>query len=68
MEKEKAMYNVVMRTPECLVIDDFLPEEAQDKILNQVQVDEWEQTQGDDKFWHYTDGANYKNQKRWQGK
>ena len=51
MEKEKAMYNVVMRTPECLVIDDFLPEEAQDKILNQVQVDEWEQTQGDDKFW-----------------
>ena len=43
-------------------------EEAQDKILNQVQVDEWEQTQGDDKFWHYTDGANYKNQKRWQGK
>ena len=67
-EKEKAMYNVVMRTPECLVVDDFLPLDIRDKILNQVQVDEWQQTKGDDKFWHYTDGPNYKNQKRWQSK
>lgn len=59
------MYNIVMNTPEALVIDDFLPQDIWDKIWNQVQVDKWSQTGADDKFWHYTDGANYKNNKRW---
>ena len=54
MEKEKTMYNVVMRTPECLVVDDFLPLDIRDKILNQVQVDEWQQTKGDENFFHRT--------------
>ena len=59
------MYNIVLNTPEVIVIDDFLPEEIQDRILNQVQVDKWQSTLVDDKFWHMTDGINYKGPKRW---
>ena len=59
------MYNVVMKTPEVLVVDDFLPIDVWDKIFNQVQVDRWRQSEIDDKFWHMTDGANYKGVKRW---
>lgn len=59
------MYNVVMKTPEVLVVDDFLPTDVWDKIFNQVQIDRWRQSEIDDKFWHMTDGANYKGVKRW---
>ena len=58
------MYKVVMKTPEVLVVDDFLEQEAWDRLLNQVQCDEWTQSQPDDKYWHITDGANYKASKR----
>jgi hypothetical protein len=58
------MYKVVMKTPEVLVVDDFLPQESWDRLLNQVQCDEWTQSQPDDKYWHITDGANYKASKR----
>jgi hypothetical protein len=58
------MYNIVMNTPELLVVDDFLPQEDWDRIYNQVQLDEWTQTQTDDRYWHMTDGPNYKNTKR----
>jgi Rps23 Pro-64 3,4-dihydroxylase Tpa1-like proline 4-hydroxylase len=58
------MYKVVMKTPEVLVVDDFLPQESWDRLLNQVQCDEWTQSQTDDKYWHITDGANYKASKR----
>jgi len=34
------MYKVVMKTPEVLVVDDFLPQESWDRLLNQVQCDE----------------------------
>ena len=62
------MYNIVKNTDEVMIVDDFLPEEVQDKILNQVQADKWKTTESvDDKFWHITDGGNYKNQKRWFG-
>lgn len=62
------MYNIVKNTDEVMIVDDFLPEEVQDKILNQVQADKWTTTESvDDKFWHITDGGNYKNQKRWFG-
>lgn len=62
------MYNIVKKTEEVLIVDDFLPVEIQDKILNQVQLDKWKETNAvDDKFWHITDGLNYKNQKRWYG-
>jgi hypothetical protein len=54
-----------MKTPEVLVVDDFLPIDVWDKIFNQVQVDRWRQSEIDDKFWHMTDGANYKGVKRW---
>jgi hypothetical protein len=54
-----------MKTPEVLVVDDFLPTDVWDKIFNQVQVDRWRQSEIDDKFWHMTDGANYKGVKRW---
>jgi len=60
----KTMYKVVMKTPEVLVVDDFLEQEAWDRLLNQVQCDEWTQSQPDDKYWHITDGANYKASKR----
>ena len=53
-----------MKTPEVLVVDDFLPQESWDRLLNQVQCDEWTQSQPDDKYWHITDGANYKASKR----
>lgn len=53
-----------MKTPEVLVVDDFLEQEAWDRLLNQVQCDEWTQSQPDDKYWHITDGANYKASKR----
>lgn len=60
------MYNIVLKTPEVLIVDDFLPKEVQDKIMNQVQVDRWKTTDAvDDKFWHVTDGPNFKNNKRW---
>jgi len=59
------MYNIVLNKPEALVIDDFLPQDVWDKIWNQIQVDKWNQTGADDKFWHITDGSNYKNNKRW---
>ena len=58
------MYKVVMKTPEVLVVDDFLEQELWDRLLNQVQCDEWTQSQADDKYWHITDGANYKASKR----
>lgn len=62
------MYNIVKNTPEVMIVDDFLPLEVRDKILNQVQADKWTTTNCvDDKFWHVTDGANHKNQKRWYG-
>jgi len=54
------MYNVVMKTPEVLVVDDFLNQEDWNKLHNQVQCDEWTQSQADDKYWHITDGPNYK--------
>lgn len=52
---------------ECIiVIDNFLSPREHELIFNQCQLDIWEQTQpGNDKFWHFTDGPNYKNQKRW---
>lgn len=53
-----------MKTPEVLVVDDFLAEEDWDKILNQVQLDKWSVTEVDDRYWHITDGPNYKGQKR----
>ena len=53
-----------MQTPELLVVDDFLDEETWDKILNQSQVDAWTQTETDDRYWHITDGPNYKGIKR----
>lgn len=59
------MYNIVMKTPEVLVVDDFLPADDKEKIFNQVQVDRWRSTDIDDKFWHMTDGSNYKGIKRW---
>lgn len=49
---------------ELLVVDDFLSQEDWDKVHNQVQCDEWTQSQTDDKYWHITDGANYKARKR----
>ena len=58
------MYNIVTQTPEVLVVDDFLPTDAWDKVFNQVQVDRWRPSEVDDKFWHITDGLNYKGQKR----
>jgi hypothetical protein len=58
------MYNIVLNRPEALVVDDFLPDNVWKKIYNQIQVDKWTNTKPDDKFWHYTDGVNYKNQKR----
>jgi hypothetical protein len=33
------MYNIVMNTPELLVVDDFLPQEDWDRIYNQVQLE-----------------------------
>jgi Rps23 Pro-64 3,4-dihydroxylase Tpa1-like proline 4-hydroxylase len=49
-----------------LVVDNFLTQDEHKSIYNQCQLDVWGPTnQGDDKFWHLTDGANYKNQKRW---
>jgi hypothetical protein len=59
------MYNIVMKTPEVLVIDEFLSIDDREKIFNQVQVDRWRATEIDDKFWHMTDGFNYKGVKRW---
>jgi hypothetical protein len=59
------MYNVVMKTLEALIVDDFLPQDAWDKLYNQVQADRWQQTEVDDKYWHMTDGSNFKNKKRW---
>ncbi|MDA9374103.1 hypothetical protein N9R43_01840 [bacterium] len=60
------MYKIISITEEVMIVDDFLPEDVQDRILNQVQVDKWKRTdEVDDKFWHVTDGLNYKNQKRW---
>ena len=53
-----------MKTPEVLVVDNFLTQECQDKLINQVQCDEWTQSQTDDKYWHITDGSNYKASKR----
>jgi len=53
-----------MQTPELLVVDDFLDEQTWDKILNQAQVDAWTQTETDDRYWHITDGPNYKGIKR----
>jgi Rps23 Pro-64 3,4-dihydroxylase Tpa1-like proline 4-hydroxylase len=58
------MYNIVMQTPEVLVVDDLLPKDAWDKVFNQVQVDRWRPSEVDDKYWHITDGFNYKGQKR----
>lgn len=58
------MYNIIIESPEVLVVDDFLPEQEWDRLLNQVQLDTWSQTQPDDKYWHWTDGVNYKNTKR----
>lgn len=49
-----------MQTPEILVVDDFLADESWDRLHNQVQCDEWTQSQADDKYWHITDGPNYK--------
>ena len=60
------MYDIVLNTPEVIVIDDFLPIDIRDRILNQVQVDKWDTTQADDKFWHMTDGVNYKGLKRYR--
>jgi len=59
------MYNIVMQTPEVLVVDDFLSIVDRDRIFNQVQVDKWRPSEVDDKYWHMTDGANYKGVKRW---
>lgn len=53
-----------MQTPELLVVDDFLDQDTWDKILNQAQLDAWTQTEVDDRYWHITDGPNYKGQKR----
>jgi Rps23 Pro-64 3,4-dihydroxylase Tpa1-like proline 4-hydroxylase len=58
------MYNIVINSPEVLVVDDFLNDQDWDRLLNQVQLDAWSQTQPDDKYWHWTDGVNYKNTKR----
>ena len=58
------MYNVVLKTPEVLVVDDFLSQVYWDRLYNQVQLDEWTQSQTDDKYWHITDGPNYKASKR----
>lgn len=58
------MYNIVLQTPEVLVVDDFLEESVRDKIFNQVQFDKWTQTETDDRYWHITDGPNYKGTKR----
>jgi len=58
------MYNIVMQTPELLVVDDFLNEVTWNALLNQAQVDAWSQTEVDDRYWHITDGPNYKGQKR----
>jgi hypothetical protein len=58
------MYNVVLKTPEVLVVDDFLSKVYWDRLYNQVQLDEWTQSQTDDKYWHITDGPNYKASKR----
>lgn len=57
-------YNIVKSTPECLVIDDFLPQDSWDKMLNQIQLDHWEINHPDDRFWHMTDGRHYKSEKR----
>jgi hypothetical protein len=59
------MYNIVMKTPEVLVVDDFLPDQDWNKLINQVQADRWQHTEVDDKYWHVTDGPNYKSKKRW---
>lgn len=61
-------YNIVLEQPEVLVVDNFLPNDAWNKIYNQVQVDKWSKTSPDEKFWHFTDGENFKNQKRWYSK
>ena len=53
-----------MKTPEVLVVDDFLDQDNWDALHNQVQCDEWTQSQTDDKYWHITDGPNYKASKR----
>ena len=53
-----------MKTPEVLVVDDFLDQDNWDALHNQVQCDEWTQSQTDDKYWHITDGPNYKAGKR----
>ena len=58
------MYNIVLKTPEVLVVDDFLSQVYWDRLYNQVQLDEWTQSQTDDKYWHITDGPNYKASKR----
>jgi hypothetical protein len=58
------MYNIVMQTPELLVVDNFLNEVTWNAILNQAQVDTWTQTEPDDRYWHITDGPNYKGRKR----
>ena len=57
-------YNVVKKTPECPVVDDFLEQNDWDKIFNQIQLDAWEESHPDDPFWHITDGKHYKAQKR----
>ena len=57
-------YNIVKQTPECLVVDDFLSDDAWDKVLNQIQLDHWELGHPDDRFWHMTDGRHYKSEKR----
>ena len=58
------MYNIKLDTPELLMVDDFLPQDVWDKIYNQVQADNWTTSAVEDKYWHITDGPNYKNQKR----
>ena len=62
------MYNIKLDTPELLMVDDFLPQDVWDKIYNQVQADNWSTSAVEDKYWHITDGPNYKNQKKdyWQ--
>lgn len=58
------MYNIAIKNSEVLVVDDFLEQELWDRLFNQIQCDAWTQSQVYDRYWHITDGVNYKASKR----